>query len=399
MSTNLSVIKNPRVQSDQRRLVRRPDVKPNRPLIVILSTVALDAVGIGLIMPVLPGLLRDLVHSNDVTAHYGILLALYALMQFACAPVLGALSDRFGRRPVLLVSLAGITGATGAVAGAYIADITDGDERARHFGFMSACFGFGMVAGPVLGGLMGGFSPHAPFFAAAALNGLNFLTGCFLLPESHKGERRPLRREALNPLASFRWARGMTVVAALMAVFFIMQLVGQVPAALWVIFGEDRFHWDATTIGISLAAFGILHSLAQAMITGPVAARLGERRALMLGMIADGTGYILLAFATRGWMAFPIMVLLASGGIGMPALQAMLSRQVDEERQGQLQGSLAALTSLTSIVGPLLFTAIYAASITTWNGWAWIAGAALYLLCLPALRRGLWSGAGQRADR
>ncbi|HHZ6627571.1 TPA: MFS transporter, partial [Escherichia coli] len=180
------------------------------------------------------------------------------------------------------------------------------------------------------------------------------------------------------------------VVAALMAVFFIMQLVGQVPAALWVIFGEDRFHWDATTIGISLAAFGILHSLAQAMITGPVAARLGERRALMLGMIADGTGYILLAFATRGWMAFPIMVLLASGGIGMPALQAMLSRQVDEERQGQLQGSLAALTSLTSIVGPLLFTAIYAASITTWNGWAWIAGAALYLLCLPALRRGLW---------
>ncbi len=190
----------------------------------------------------------------------------------------------------------------------------------------------------------------------------------------------------------------MTVVAALMAVFFIMQLVGQVPAALWVIFGEDRFHWDATTIGISLAAFGILHSLARAMITGPVAARLGERRALMLGMIADGTGYILLAFATRGWMAFPIMVLLASGGIGMPALQAMLSVQVDEERQGQLQGSLAALTSLTSIVGPL-FTAIYAASITTWNGWAWIAGAALYLLCLPALRRGLWSGAGQRADR
>ncbi len=126
----------------------------------------------------------------------------------------------------------------------------------------------------------------------------------------------------------------MTVVAALMAVFFIMQLVGQVPAALWVIFGEDRFHWDATTIGISLAAFGILHSLARAMITGPVAARLGERRALMLGMIADGTGYILLAFATRGWMAFPIMVLLASGGIGMPALQAMLSVQVDEERQG-----------------------------------------------------------------
>ncbi len=326
-------------------------MKPNRPLIVILCTVALDAVGIGLIMPVLPGLLRDLVHSNDVTAHYGILLALYALMQFACAPVLGALSDRFGRRPVLLVSLsgaaidyaimatapflwvlyigrivAGITGATGAVAGAYIADITDGDERARYFGFMSACFGFGMVAGPVLGGLMSSFSPHAPFFAAAALNGLNFLMGIFLLPESHKGERRPLRREALNPLASFRWVRGMTVIAALMAVFFIMQLVGQAPATLWVIFGEDRFHWDTSLIGISLAAFGILHSLARGNDHRPCNHRgLGERRALMLGMIADGAGYILLALATRGWMAFPIMVLLASGGIGMPALQAVLS--------------------------------------------------------------------------
>ncbi len=191
----------------------------------------------------------------------------------------------------------------------------------------------------------------------------------------------------------------MTVVAALMAVFFIMQLVGQVPAALWVIFGEDRFHWDATTIGISLAAFGILHSLAQAMITGPVAARLGERRALMLGMIADGTGYILLAFATRGWMAFRSSwsCLLRVASECRRCKQCC--PQVDEERQGQLQGSLAALTSLTSIVGPLLFTAIYAASITTWNGWAWIAGAALYLLCLPALRRGLWSGAGQRADR
>ena len=291
-------------------------MKPNRPLIVILSTVALDAVGIGLIMPVLPGLLRDLVHSNDVTAHYGILLALYALMQFACAPVLGALSDRFGRRPVLLVSLAGaavdyaimatapflwvlyigrivagITGATGAVAGAYIADITDGDERARHFGFMSACFGFGMVAGPVLGGLMGGFSPHAPFFAAAALNGLNFLTGCFLLPESHKGERRPLRREALNPLASFRWARGMTVVAALMAVFFIMQLVGQVPAALWVIFGEDRFHWDATTIGISLAAFGILHSLAHVATADTQAECINRYNELLgKGALVDDSG-------------------------------------------------------------------------------------------------------------
>ncbi len=183
-------------------------MKSNNALIVILGTVTLDAVGIGLVMPVLPGLLRDIVHSDSIASHYGVLLALYALMQFLCAPVLGALSDRFGRRPVLLASLlgatidyaimattpvlwilyagrivAGITGATGAVAGAYIADITDGEDRARHFGLMSACFGVGMVAGPVAGGLLGAISLHAPFLAAAVLNGLNLLLGCFLMQE------------------------------------------------------------------------------------------------------------------------------------------------------------------------------------------------------------------------
>ena len=385
-------------------------MKSNPALGVLFSTVALDAADVGLVMPVVPGLLRELAAAGDVATHYGVLLALYALMQFVCAPMLGALSDRFGRHPVLLVSLAGaavdyaimatapvlwvlyigrvvagVTGATSAVAGAYIADVTEGDARARHFGFMNACFGIGMIAGPAIGGLVGGMSPHAPFWAAAVLNGLNFLAGAFLLPESHKGERGPIALTAFNPLASFRWAQGMTVVAALMAVFFVMQLVGQVPAALWVIFGEDRFHWNAAMTGVSLATFGVLHALAQALATGPAIARLGEKRALIAGMLADGAGYVLLAFATQGWMAFAIMILLASGGIGMPALQATLSRRVDEAHQGRLQGSLAALGSAASIIGPLGFTAIHAASAATWTGWPWIAGAALYLLCWPAV--------------
>ncbi len=376
----------------------------------------LDAVGIGLILPVLPSLLREMAESNDITVHYGILIALYALMQFACGPMLGALSDRIGRRPVLLISLAGatvdyvimatapslwvlyigriiagITGANGAVAGAYIADIINIEERARYFGFVSACFGFGMVAGPVLGGLMGGISSHAPFFAAAALSALCFLMGYFFLPESHIGTRRPLTREDLSPIASLRWARGTTFITSLMVVYLIMQLVGQVPAALWVIFGEDRFHWNSTTVGLSLAAFGILHSLVQAVLTGTLIARLGEKWSLILGMFADSVGYILLAFVTQGWMAFPVIILLASGSIGMPALQSMLSRQIAPEYQGRLQGSLAALASLTSIIGPLIFTAIYASSVGTWNGWVWIAGASLYLICIPALRRGIWS--------
>ncbi len=223
--------------------------------------------------------------------------------------------------------------------------------------------------------------------------------GIFLLPESHKGERRPLRREALNPLASFRWVRGMTVIAALMAVFFIMQLVGQAPATLWVIFGEDRFHWDTSLIGISLAAFGILHSLApgndhrpcnhQARRKAGTHARNDcRRRRLHPACLGD-----------KGMDGVPDYGPACFGWHRNAGAASSVVEQVDEERQGQLQGSLAALTSLTSIVGPLLFTAIYAASITTWNGWAWIAGAALYLLCLPALRRGFWSGVGQRADR
>jgi len=381
-----------------------------RPLFIILGTVSLDAMGIGLIAPVLPELLRDLTESQDIAGHYGALLALYALMQFICAPLLGALSDRFGRRPVLLASLAGaaldysimaiapalwvlyvgrliagVTGATSTVAGAYIADVTDGESRARHFGYLSACFGIGMIAGPAIGGLVGNLSPHAPFFAAAALNGLNFLMGYWVLPESHRGRRQPLSMAACNPLASFRWAHGQPQTVRLMLTFFTLQLVGQVPAALWVLFGEDRFHWNAAMVGLSLTAFGTLHALSQALVTGSATERLGERRTLILGILADGGGYVLLAFATQGWMAFPIMVLLASGSIGTPALQAMLSRSVGEQRQGQLQGSLASLTSLTAIIGPLLFTSIYTAAALPWNGWAWLLGAALYLPCLPAL--------------
>lgn len=384
--------------------------KPALPL--VLGVVTLDAVGIGLIMPVLPDLLRDLGHSNAIAGHYGVLLAIYALMQFLGAPALGVLSDRFGRRPVLLASLAGatidyaimamapvlwvlyvgraiagMTGATAAVAGAAIADITPEEQRARRFGLMGACFGLGMIGGPALGGLMGGLSPNAPFVLAAVLNGLNLATAGLLLPETHRGERRLLSAGAFNPLASFRWAAGLPTVMAMMAVFFIMQMVGQVPASVWVLFGESRFHWDAGTVGLSLAAFGALHAIAQGFVTGPLTQRLGDNHALLFGMAADVLGYVLIAFAWQSWMAFAILIPLAAGGVGAPALQAMLSREVGEQRQGQLQGSLAALTSLTSIIGPLVFTAIYAASLTSWNGWAWLVGALLYLLCPPFLKR------------
>ncbi|WDZ75233.1 Tet(A)/Tet(B)/Tet(C) family tetracycline efflux MFS transporter [Ensifer adhaerens] len=380
---------------------------------VLFAAGSLDAFGIGLVMPVLPGLLRNLTHADEVAGHYGILVSLYAVMQFAFAPVLGILSDRYGRRPVLIISLAGaavdysimatapslavlylgrmiagITGATGAVAGAAIADTTQGEERARHFGTLGACFGVGMIAGPIVGGLLGSVGLHAPFAAAAVMNGFGFLFALFFLPESRRmGPASVAAGGGFNPLAGLRQTLRGPLLMRLVTVFFVMQLVGQVPAVLWVIFGEHRFGWDARMTGLSLAIFGLLHAVAQGVISGPAAARLGERRALQLGILLDSLGYGLLALATASWMVLPIMLLLAAGGIGSPALQALLSRTVDEEGQGRLQGALASLTSLASIVGPLLFIGLYSLTLASWDGWVWVAGIALYLLCVPALRR------------
>jgi DHA1 family tetracycline resistance protein-like MFS transporter len=382
----------------------------NKALTVILATVTLDAMGIALIMPILPSLLRELGHTSDVAGLYGMLLALYALMQFLFAPVLGALSDRFGRRPVLLTALAGaavdytamalapdlsilfvtravagVTGASIAVATAYIADISAPAERARRFGLMQACFGIGFVAGPALGGLLGELWLRAPFLLAAVLNGVNFAIGCLVLPESHRGERRPIALRGLNPFGSFRWALGMPALVPLVAIFFTMHLVGQVPGSLWVIYSEDRFGWSTLMVGLSLAGFGLLHALAQGFLTGPVTRLLGEPRTLAIGVACDAAGLVLMGLAGSAWMVLPVTLLLTLSGIGIPALQSMISRQAGEERQGELQGTVAAAMSLASIVGPLAVTSVYAATAASLPGAVWFAAASLYLLCIPAL--------------
>ncbi len=382
----------------------------NKALTVILATVTLDAIGIGLIMPILPSLLREVGHTAEISAQYGLLLAIYAAMQFLFGPVMGVLSDRFGRRPVLLIALAGaavdyvimaltdhlavlfvgraiagIAGASIVVATAYIADISTPPERARRFGLMQACFGIGFIAGPVLGGLLGEFSLRYPFLLAAALNGINFAVGLLVLPESHHPQRRPLRLANLNPFASFRWALGMPALVPLIAIFFAMHLVGQGPGSLWVIYGEDRFGWDTWMVGLSLGVFGLFHAVAQAFLTGPATARLGERRTLTLGIACDAIGFALMAFAAATWMVLPVLVFLSLSGIGIPALQSMISRQVGEAQQGELQGTVAGVMSLASIFGPLAATMFYAATAATWSGTVWLAAAALYILVIPAL--------------
>ncbi|MGM3273682.1 Tet(A)/Tet(B)/Tet(C) family tetracycline efflux MFS transporter [Ralstonia sp. 24A2] len=377
---------------------------------VILSTLALDAMGVGLIMPILPSLLRELDHTGDIAFEFGLLIAAYAAMQFLFAPILGALADRFGRRPVLLVSLAGaaidylvmalsphawvlylgrvvagITGANYAVGTAYIADITAPADRARRYGLMNACFGLGFIAGPALGGLLGDWWLRAPFLLAAVLNGVNFLIACVALPESRRAERAPFAWRTLLPVRSLLRVARVPTLLPFLIVLAIIEIVGQIPQTLWVIHGEARFGWDTRAAGLSLAAYGLMHALSQAFLTGPIARAVGERRAVVLSVMMDIAGFAAMAWISAGWMVYPTMVLLCMAEIGMPALQAMLSRQVSEDEQGELQGALASMASVAAMIGPLAATAVYAATAQFWSGSVWLLGAVLNGFCLIAL--------------
>jgi len=383
----------------------------NRALIVILAAVTLDAIGIGLIFPILPRLLGDVAHTHEVATLMGIMLALYSAMQFLFSPVLGVLSDRFGRRPVLLVSLAGaaidyvimafapqlwmlvvgraiagITSANMAVATAYITDISAEEERARRFGLFHAMFGVGFIVGPVLGGVLGDIWVRAPFLVAAGLNAVNFALALFVLPESRPGDASArFDLDHLNPFKPLGWALSFTALLPLMAIFVIMNFVGTMYGTVWAVFGQDMFAWNGLMIGLSLGAFGLFHAGAQALLTGPAAARLGERWALIVGMACELTALLVLGFATQGWILFALAPLFALGGIGMPALQSLTTQQVDADNQGKLQGVLASLVSLSAVFGPLFFSMVYFALKPSWPGLIWIVGGAVYLLALPLL--------------
>ncbi|RDU96171.1 TCR/Tet family MFS transporter [Trinickia dinghuensis] len=381
-----------------------------RSLIVIFATVALDAAGIALIFPILPGLLRSMTGTKEISSLFGAMLAVHALMQFVFAPVLGVLSDRYGRRPVLLLSLAGtaadylvmaftphvwllfagravagLTAANTAVAIAYIADITPEAERARRYGLFHAFYGAGFVLGPVIGGALGDVSVRDPFLAAAALNGVNLLLALLMLPESHQPARTPIDWRALNPFVPLRWAIAFRALVPLLTVFLLIGLVGQTYSTIWVLFVEDRFGWTGTEVGLSLGTFGALVALAQGFAVGPATRRLGERGTLLLGIVCEAAALLVLAFARAGWVAFAVIPLLAFGGIGLPALRALQTKAVDRESQGQLQGVVASLVSLAAIFGPLIFSWVYAYSRPGWNGLTWIIGVAIYAVAVPVV--------------
>ncbi len=378
-----------------------------RPLAVLYLAALIDATGVGLIIPILPTVLRRL-STGPIALDYGALIACFALMQFLFAPVLGALSDRYGRRPILLLSLAGgaldylltgysptlwllylarviggMTASNLAVISASIADLTPPEARAGRYGTMNAALGIGWIAGPALGGTLGQVSPVLPFLAAASLNGVNLVLAIVLLPEpARERVRAPVRWSQLNAFAALIWLGSMRALAPLIAIYCALCLLGQVPAALWVLYGQNRYGWTPSLVGWSFACFGLLFSLSQVLLAGRLTARLGNRRTLRVGMVCDAVGSLLMGLARRGWMPFAIMPLLAAGSIGQPALQAELSGAVGEARQGELQGTLSSLASLASVVGPLLATAGYAATQGSLPGAAWFVAAAGYLVCL-----------------
>lgn len=403
-------------------------MRPNLALSFILLTVLIDAIGIGLIFPVMPDLMTEVTGDSLAGAALwgGALATAFAVMQFLCGPVVGNLSDRFGRRPVLLVSLAvmaadyvvmalaqsvwlllvgrivaGIAAATHGTANAYVADISAPDDRARRFALIGAAFGLGFVAGPMLGGLLAVIDHRTPFWAAAGLAAANFLFGLVVLPESLSPDlRRPFSLRRANPLSSFAAIRHLPGLRLLLTVSFIYALTFNVWPAIWSYYGKAAFGWDARWIGISLAVFGICMAVAQATMMQPMISRLGERHTALFGMGAEVATYGFYAFVQSGFWALVFTPLSALGGVTGPALQAMMSRATPETQQGELQGINASLNALAMILTPLVMTGIFGlftgpSTPVHWPGAPFLLSA---LMMLGALVLFLWARPRGRND-
>lgn len=354
----------------------------------IFITLLIDVIGWGLIIPVMPELIAGMKHIpiNQASKEGGLLLFVYAFMQFICAPILGNLSDQYGRRPVILVSLfgvgidyiflafapsfgwlflgrmiSGIGGASFTTASAYIADISNDENRAKNFGMIGAAFGLGFIIGPAIGGLLAVWGMRAPFYTAAILTLVNWLYGYFVLPESLAIEnRRTFEWKRANPLGSLTQLKNYPAVIGLIFALSLDYLGSHAIQSNWSYFTAYRFQWTPKTIGISLAVVGILVSFVQAVLIRVITPKLGNRRSIYIGLLLNAIGMFLFGVATQSWMMFAILIPYCLGGIAGPALQSTISGNVPANAQGELQGSLTSLMSVTSIIGPLLMTNLFA---------------------------------------
>ena len=365
--------------------------RPKPAIIFIFITLFLDIFGIGVIVPVLPKLVEQLQGGDlEAAAHsVGWLGALYALMQFIFSPVLGSLSDRFGRRPVILGSLlgsgidylvlawaptmgwlyfarvvSGITAANISAASAYIADVTPPEKRAAGFGMIGAAFGLGFIAGPAIGGLLGAHDLRTPFFVAAGITLLNWLYGAFVLPESlGKENRRPFSWESAHPIKALVALKRWPIVFGLAGTHFLSVLSGNIYPALWVLYTGYRYGWDSKMVGWSLALVGILAAVVQAGLAGKVLKRIGEKRGIYVGLLGMAAAMFCYGSANKGWMIFAIIFVGSIAGIGSPATQSMISKAVPADEQGAVQGALNSIMSIAGILAPVLWTALFSWSI------------------------------------
>ncbi len=390
-------------------------------IVVLLITLTVNMIGVGLLMPVLPQLIDDI--AGDIAAAsiaYGLIVALYSGMQFLFGPLLGALSDRFGRRPIILFSLSGLClhylllavaptvaviaivrafggmmGASVAAASAYIADVTPPERRAQSFGLIGVAFGLGFIIGPVLGGVLGEIGLRVPFWVAAGLCAANIALAWFLLPESLPEEnRRAFRWKQANPIGAFMLIGRYGAVVALMIVFAFTQLAERALESTWVLFTDFRFDWGPAEVGISLAVVGFLIAFSEGVLVRILVPRLGEVLMLRIGLVVGGLCMVLLAFSTQAWMAYLAISFYVLGwGVVGPAARAMASRAVGKDEQGVLQGAISSLTTATGIIGPPIAAGLFGwfvgpSAPVEFAGAPYIFGALLFLVSISLMRQG-----------
>jgi len=378
----------------------------------ILIMVAFDFLAFGIIAPVLPDLIRqfeggDFARASSITGYFGLA---WASMQFIFSPILGAWSDRFGRRPVILIScfglsidyvfmalapslrwllvgriISGITTSNVATAFAYVTDVTKPEERAKPFGLISAAFGLGFVIGPAVGGWLGNMNLRFPFWAAAALSLGNALYGYFVLPESLPPERRAKSAwHMANPMGALTLLRSHAELAGLSVVVTLYYLAHNSLPSMWALYTEYRYAWNRRDVGLSLAVVGVCAALVSGVLVGPFVKRFGERRSLLSGLFFGTVGFAGFALAARGWIILAVIPFIALWGIAAPAVQSLMSRHVDPSAQGKLQGAINSLRAITGMAGPVLFTQIFAMAISPRFGLNF-PGAPYYLAALLLL--------------